>query len=96
MVVTLSSVALAEYAWQRERQRALELRVEEFNKAIDERHYDAAYRIALLARSDYPSSPVARLLLEKALFAHQIAYREDLIVGCGCIIGDDDEPTPWP
>lgn len=91
MVVTLSSVALAEFAWHRERQRVLGLSVDAFNRTVDDRRYGAAYRFALQARSEYPSSSVAELMIEKAIFARQIAYADENVgFKGGCVLGDDD------
>ena len=91
-VITFSCVGLAEYAWRQERQRALVLKVEAFNRTIDERRYEAAYRIALQARSEYPSEPVAELVMEKALFARQIRYADEYVGGRqgGCVLVDED------
>lgn len=96
VAITLICVMSGVYAhWIRPRK--LELLVDEFNKTIDERHYDDAYKIALEAKRSYPKHPAAKLLVEKAKFAKQIAYNERPIekgfVGYPQVISN---PTPEP
>lgn len=72
LTTTLICVASAVYArWIRPRK--LEVLVEEFNTAIDERRYDDAYSLGCEAKRSYPKSAVAELLVEKAQFALQIS-----------------------
>ncbi len=77
----LICVASGVYArWMRPRK--LELLVEEFNKRIDERHYDDAYEIALEANRGYPKNAVTDLMVAKAEFAKVISTNTQP-AGCG-------------
>ena len=51
--------------------------MEAFNRTIDERRYEAAYRIALQARSEYPFEPVTEFMMNKAVGVLQIVYGEE-------------------
>jgi hypothetical protein len=97
LAITLICIASGVYAhWMQPRR--LELLVEEFNKTIDERRYDDAYKIALEAKRGYPKHPVSELLVAKADFAKQIATNTAPACGTGSwrggCIGYSSEDIP--
>ena len=91
LVTTLLCVATGIYArWIRP--RPLELLVNEFNTAIDERRYDDAFALGSEARWGYPKSDVAELLFLKGEFARQISTNTEPVdnrfVGTHCYFGE--------
>jgi hypothetical protein len=85
LVITLVCVGTGVYArWIRPRK--LEVLMDEFNTAIDERRYDDVYSLGCEAKRSYPKSAVAELLVEKAKFALQISTnrgpRQNGFFGC--------------
>jgi hypothetical protein len=92
LATTLVCAATGVYApWIRP--RPLELLVDEFNTAIDERRYEDAFALGSEARRGYPKSAVADLVYEKAKFARQIVCREfsgEPCCGTGSWMGGSD------